>query len=77
MREFHIEDEFYEDHIVDEKEFRQTLNELKEIWEGDYDMKIDPQEQRMDCSVMQEWTFPNVSMWVIAEDYEELKELNL
>jgi hypothetical protein len=77
MKKFYIRDELWEIHEVNEEEFRKTLNGMKEIWGEEYDMEIDPQGERKDCNVMQKWTFAAVDMWIIADDYEELKELGL
>lgn len=75
MTKFYIEDELCEVHAVDEKEFRETLNGLKELWDEEYEMDI--HENMEEGAITQKWTFASVALWVIASDYEELEEFRL
>ena len=72
---FYIEDEFFEVHEVDGEEFRKTLNGMKELWGGEYVVGI--HKDLKEGTIEQKWTFAYVALWVIVDDYEELKELGL
>lgn len=75
MTEFHIKDELFEDHVVNEHEFKETLNGLKELWDEEYEMDVHRDIE--EGTITQTWIFASVTLWVIASDYEELKELRL
>lgn len=71
MTEFYIRGK-----AVDEEEFRKQLRLLKALFRSKLKMSIieDPSEG----TVVQRWFCEAIgSLWVVADDYDELKELNL
>lgn len=72
---FYIEEPLSEAYEVDEKEFRETLNGLRELW-GE-ECKVGIYENVANLTVTKTWIFCSTKMWLIAHDYKELKELGL
>lgn len=71
MTEFHIRNK-----VVDEEEFRKQLKLLKALC-GDK-LKMSFFEDQLEGTVAQQWVCKTIGcLWVIADDYDELKELGL
>nr|DAW33428.1 MAG TPA: hypothetical protein [Caudoviricetes sp.] len=71
MTEFHIRNK-----VTDEEEFRKQLKLLKALYRGKLKMSIF--ECPSEGKVVQRWFFEAIgSLWVVADDYDELKELGL
>lgn len=75
MTKFYIEDSENKVEVVDKRKFMETLNGLKELWSEEY--KTDIYENVANWTITKMWLFPNVKMWVIADNYEGLKEFRL
>lgn len=62
--------------VVDEEEFRKQLKLLKALFRDKLKMSIF--EDQPKGTVVQHWFCKDIgSLWVVADDYETLKELNL
>lgn len=62
--------------VVDEEEFRKQLKLLKALFRDKLKMSIF--EDQPKGIVVQHWFCKDIgSLWVVADDYETLKELNL
>lgn len=62
--------------VVDEEEFRKQLRLLKALYRSKLKMSIF--EDQSKGIVVQRWFCEAIgSLWVVADDYDELKELNL
>lgn len=71
MTEFYIRGK-----AVDEEEFRKQLRLLKALFRSKLKMSII--EGPSEGTVVQRWFCEAIgSLWVVADDYDELKELNL
>lgn len=70
---FYIEDDLFEVHEVDEKEFMKALNQAKETWGDDCDIKTE--RDTANRTIMKTWCFEWVKMWVVANDCEEFGDL--
>lgn len=71
MTEFHIRNK-----VTDEEEFRKQLKLIKALF-GDK-LKMSILEDPSEGTVVQRWFCEAIgSLWVVADDYDELKELNL
>ena len=71
MTEFYIRGK-----VVDEEEFRKQLKLLKALYRSKLKMSIF--EDQSKGIVVQRWFCEVIgSLWVVADDYETLKELNL
>lgn len=71
MTEFHIRNR-----VTDEEEFRKQLKLLKALFRSKLKMSIF--EDQSKGIVVQRWFCEDIgSLWVVADDYDELKELNL
>lgn len=71
MTEFHIRNK-----VTDEEEFRKQLKLLKALF-GDK-LKMSIIEGPSEGTVVQRWFCKDIgSLWVVADDYDELKELGL
>lgn len=71
MTEFHIRNK-----VTDEEEFRKQLKLLKALFRSKLKMSIF--ESQSKGTVVQHWFCKDIgSLWVVADDYDELKELGL
>ena len=62
--------------VVDEEEFRKQLKLLKALYRDKLKMSVI--EGPSEGIVLQRWFCEVIgSLWVVADDYETLKELNL
>lgn len=75
MTKFYIEDELFEVYDVSKEEFKKELINTKKIWSNDNDCKIEIEKDEVNGTITKTWCFDWEKLWVVADKYEELEEL--